>query len=190
MSVVSIDMRENTSMPSVQLQPSVQLHPSVQLQPSVQPSSKSSSDLEIQFDTIQQSLTQFKTTIADIQTQLRILEKTVKKESSGSSSSSSKKPKMRQPKITGFDVEEKIKPELAAFMQLSPEENTTSNVNKVTAYIIEYIRQHKLQDMADRKHIHLNDALAALFNITENPHLTYFNLHKYISTLFVRPNSI
>ena len=136
---------------------------------------------EIDFDTIQQSFTKLKTAITEIQCQLRTLEKTAKKENK---ETKKKEPKMRQPKITGFDIQEKIKPELAAFMQLPID--STSTRNAVTTYITEYIRQQKLQDMTDRKRINLNDDLAGLFKMTETPQLTYFNLHKYISSLFIR----
>lgn len=139
------------------------------------------SELELQFDTIQQNFTKLKTSITDIQCQLRTLKTAVKKESKGPQK---KEPKMRQAKITGFDIQEKITPELAAFMRLPVD--STSTRNAVSAYITEYIRQQKLQDMTDRKCINLNESLAGLFKMTENPHLTYFNLHKHISSLFVR----
>jgi chromatin remodeling complex protein RSC6 len=139
------------------------------------------SEFELQFDTIQQSFTKLKTAITDIQCQLRALEKTAKKENK---ETKKKEPKMRQPKITGFDIQEKIKPELAAFMKLPID--STSTRNAVTTYITEYIRQQKLQDMTERKRINLNDDLAGLFKLSENPHLTYFNLHKHISSLFIR----
>ena len=136
---------------------------------------------EIDFDTIQQSFTKLKTAITEIQSQLRTLEKTAKKENK---ETKKKEPKMRQPKITGFDIQEKIKPELATFMRLPIE--STSTRNAVTTHITEYIRQQKLQDMTDRKRINLNDDLAGLFKLSENPQLTYFNLHKHISSLFIR----
>lgn len=140
------------------------------------------SDLEIQFDTIQQSLISFKTNITDIQQQLRLLEKSIKKEAKKKDTA---KPVMRQSKIIGFDIQEKITPELCAFMQLPCE--STSTRNSVTHYISEYIRQNKLQDMTDRKHINANEALAALFKIPlEKQQLTYFNIHKHISKLFIR----
>ena len=139
------------------------------------------SELELQLDTIQQKFTNLKTSITDIQCQLRTLKTAVKKESKVPQK---REPKMRQAKITGFDIQEKITPELAAFMKLPVD--STSTRNAVSAYITEYIRQQKLQDMTDRKCINLDESLAGLFKMTENPHLTYFNLHKHISSLFVR----
>jgi chromatin remodeling complex protein RSC6 len=137
--------------------------------------------LESQFDLIQQSLTKFKTNITDIQQQLKTLEKNIKKEAK---EPKKREPTMKQLKITGFDIPEKITPELCAFMKLPSE--STSTRNAVTLYITEYIRNHKLQDMTDRKCIQLDTDLAALFKLTENPQLTYYNLHKHISSHFIR----
>jgi chromatin remodeling complex protein RSC6 len=85
----------------------------------------------------------------------------------------------------GFDVSEKITPELAAFMQLPSDQKATRNA--VTQYITEYIRQNKLQDMTERKNINLNTDLTALFKLTlekDQTQLTYFNLQKHINALF------
>jgi len=84
----------------------------------------------------------------------------------------------RQSKITGFDIQQKITPALCAFMKLPPDSTTTRNA--ATLYITEYIRLNKLQDMNDRKCIHLNEEMATLFKLTDTK-LTYFNLHKHIS---------
>ena len=134
--------------------------------------------IETQFDLLNQNLTKLKTNLSDIQVQLKTLEKSIKKEPK------KKEPKMRQPKIIGFDIQEKITNELCAFMQLPTE--STSTRNNVTTFITEYIRKNNLQDMTDRKRINLNADLAALFNLDITYPLTYFNLHKRISSLFIR----
>ena len=146
-------------------------------------------DIDTQFATIQQTLTKFKTYVSEIQQQMRMLEKSIKtiKKEAGKGEAGHKGEAigkvMRQPKIIGFDIPEKITPELCAFMKLSPESTATRNA--VTFYITEYIRQHKLQDMTDRKRIGLNEELATLFKLTESKltesKLTYYNLHKHIS---------
>ena len=142
---------------------------------------------ESQFDAIQQNLTKFKTNITDIQQQLRVLEKSLKEGKKEIKKETKKaepvsKP-LKQLKIVGFDIPEKIKPELGTFMNIT---ESTSTRNAVTSFITEYIRANKLQDMTDRKCIHPDAALTALFKIPENTTLTYFNLHKYISGLFIR----
>ena len=140
-------------------------------------------DIDAQFDSLQQNLTKFKTTISDMQLQLRGLEKYIKKEIKEPKKKEIKPP-MRQPKIIGFDIPEKITNELCAFMQLPTE--STSTRNAVTAFMTEYIRLNKLQDMTDRKRIRLNTDLAALFKMEITDNLTYFNLHKQINSLFIR----
>jgi len=131
----------------------------------------------MQIESIQQNLTKVKTSLTDLQFQLRTLEKSIAKET--------KKPvskPMRQPKIIGFDILEKITPELGAFMKLPPETPTTRNA--ATLYLTDYIRLHQLQDLTNRRMIHLNPELAELFKPTTS--LTYFNLHKHISAHFIR----
>jgi chromatin remodeling complex protein RSC6 len=142
-------------------------------------------DQESPFDAIQQNLTKFKTNITELQQQLRTLEKSLKKEikKEPKKMETVSKPPMKQLKIIGFDLPEKITAELGAFMQLT---ESTSTRNAVTSFITEYIRANKLQDMTDRKCIHPDAALSTLFKMTENAPLTYFNLHKYISGLFIR----
>ncbi len=175
-------------------------------------------DIDSQFSTIQQSLTKFKTYVSDIQQQLRTLEKSVKtakkeekkvseakvseakvseakvseakvSEAKVSEAKVSEAKITRQSKITGFDIQQKITPALCAFMKLPPDSTTTRNA--ATLYITEYIRLNKLQDMNDRKCIHLNEEMATLFKLTDtkltdtkltDTKLTYFNLHKHIST--------
>ena len=161
------------------------------------------SNIEALFDSIQQNFAQIKTTIGDFQGQLRNLEKAVKTEVKNEIKNEIKKRDLLKPipvalapvsapvnkikptKIMGFDVSEKITPELAAFMQLPADQKATRNA--VTQYITEYIRQNKLQDMTERKNINLNTDLAALFHLTlekDQTQLTYFNLQKHINALF------
>ena len=143
-------------------------------------------DMEAQFDLLQQNLTKFKTTISDMQQQLRGLEKYVKKEIKENKKKEVSKPPppLRQPKIIGFDIPEKITNELCAFMQVPADSSSTRNA--VTTFITEYVRLNKLQDMTDRKLIHLNADLAALFKLTATDNVTSFNLHQHISALFIR----
>jgi chromatin remodeling complex protein RSC6 len=152
-------------------------------------------EIETNFDLIQQSLTKFKTNISDIQLQLRNLEKTIKKETKKKEATAKEpavksatrepviKTATRQPKITGFSILEKITPELCSFMKLPAESSATRN--DVTMYITDYINQQKLQDMTNRRNINMNDELLTLFKLMPDTPLTYFNLHKYISSLFV-----
>jgi hypothetical protein len=164
--------------------------------------SQEGADIEQQFALMQQNLTKFKTNISDLQLQLRTLEKAVK--SIKKEAPKKKESVMRQPKITGFDVSEKISPALANFMAgvsstagvAQPAAGTSSTAqpaaggsthNAATTFITDYIRRNKLQDMTDRQQIHLNAELAALFQLDINDKtLTYFNLQKHLSVHFMQ----
>ena len=140
--------------------------------------------IDTQFDALQQNLVKFKTYITEMQGQMRTLEKSVKQ----MKKEIPKKPTaptavLRQPKIIGFDIPEKITPELARFMQSN---EPVSTRNAATSFITNYIRQKNLQNMTDRTHINLNAELAGLFKLPITESLTYFNLHKYINSHFVR----
>jgi chromatin remodeling complex protein RSC6 len=136
--------------------------------------------IDAQFEHLQQNITKLKTNLSDLQQQLRTLEKTVKKETK---ETKKREPKIKQPKMIGFDIPEKINNDLCKFMNMPAESSATRNA--ITAFIMEYITIHKLQDMADRKRIILNEELATLFKMTSADQITYFNLHKYISKLFL-----
>ena len=141
-------------------------------------------DVVSQFCLLQQNLTKLKDDITMIQQQLRVLDKVVKKEKKEEKKEKKPTTSTRQPKIVGFDILEPIRPELCVFMKLPPESKTTRNA--ATKYITEYISTNKLQDMTDRKRIHLNEELANLFQMGQADRLTYFMLHKYISLQFIR----
>jgi len=139
--------------------------------------------IDTQFEALQQNLVKFKTYITEMQGQMRTLEKSVKQMKKEIPKKPTTTTALRQPKIIGFDIPEKISSELAKFMQ---NETIMSTRNAATSFITNYIRQKKLQDMNDRTRINLNAELAALFKLPLTEPLTYFNLHKYINSHFVR----
>ena len=142
-------------------------------------------DINLQFAAINQTISAVKTNLTDLQQQLKILEKNVKKPLKETKESKSTK----ESKNIVFDTFQEIKPELSQFMKLPNTEDgkpvTISTRNIVTKYITDYIQTHKLQDMNNRKYIHLNEELALLFKLEEKEKITYFNIHKYINKLFV-----
>ena len=118
-----------------------------------------------------------------MQGQMRTLEKSVKQLKKEIPKKPTQPTVLRQPKIIGFDIPEKISPELSQFLQSS---EPVSTRNAATSFITNYIRQKKLQDMTDRTRINLNPELAVLFKLPVTEPLTYFNLHKYINSHFMR----
>jgi chromatin remodeling complex protein RSC6 len=142
-------------------------------------------DINLQFAAINQTISTVKTNLTDLQQQLKILEKNVKKPLKETKESKSTK----ESKNIVFDTLQEIKPELSQFMKLPTTEDgkhvTISTRNIVTKYITDYIQTHKLQDMNNRKYIHLNEELALLFKLEAKEKITYFNIHKYINKLFI-----
>ena len=148
-------------------------------------------DISLQFTAIHQTISTFKTNLADLQQQLNGLEKIVKKPTKETKSTKETKP-TKETKNIVFDILQEIKPELSEFMKLPTTMSddgkpitTTTSRNIVTNYITDYIQTHKLQDMNNRKYIHLNEELALLFKLEANEKITYFNIHKYINNLFI-----
>ena len=138
--------------------------------------------LQTIFESLHQDLNGFKTQITEMQSKVRLLEKTIKKDLK---KNEKKKPTTSSISIssakgaTGFAKPGPVTDELCVFMQkpLGSEISRTA----ATEYIIQYIRTHKLQDMKNRKKIIPNEALLQLLPTTA---LTYFNLQKYLTVHF------
>ena len=132
------------------------------------------------FDSLHQDFNGFKTQITEMQSKVRLLEKTIKKDLKNSEK---KKPASAS---SAFAKPVKVTDELCAFMQkpLGSEIART----EATDYIIQYIRTHKLQDMKTRRKIIPDEALLHLLMpgaVAPAPtDLTYFNLQKYLNIHF------
>jgi len=87
-------------------------------------------------------------------------------------------------KPSGFAKPSRISPELAAFMQ--KEAGAEIARTEVTQFIINYIREHNLQNAENRKVIQPDAALTELLAVKEGDQLTYFNLQKYMNRHFVK----
>ena len=57
---------------------------------------------------------------------------------------------------------------------------------EVTKYLTQYIKEHKLQDDANRRKILPNKQLQQLLNVGKGDEVTYFNLQKYMNKHFVK----
>jgi chromatin remodeling complex protein RSC6 len=140
--------------------------------------------IESQFNSLLSDLTVFKTYLSDIQSKVRLLEKTVKSEIKNEQKNKIKQErikKVQQP--SGFDKPIVVSDELCLFMN-KPLKSLIGRTD-ATNYITNYIRHHKLQDMLDRKIIKPNEALNALLHLSPSSEpLTYFNLQKYLNVHF------
>lgn len=87
-------------------------------------------------------------------------------------------------KPSGFVKPTLITDELATF--LGKESGTMMARTEVTREINQYIREHKLQNPQNGRHILPDKKLGKLLRVGKNDELTYFNLQKFMSPHFVK----
>ena len=88
---------------------------------------------------------------------------------------------------SGFVKPTRISEELAAF--LKKDKNTEMARTEVTREINNYIREHKLQDPKNGRHILADSKLRKLLKLKTSDELTYFNLQRYMSPHFAKASS-
>lgn len=129
-----------------------------------------------------QQVTQYLTVL---KTALRSLEKKTARElkQANKAKKKSKNAKAnRQP--SGFVKPTLISDELALF--LDKPKGTELARTEVTKQINGYIREHKLQDPTNGRHILADKKLKGLLKLGSEDDLTYFNLQKYMSPHFAK----
>ena len=60
---------------------------------------------------------------------------------------------------------------------------------EVTKYLTKYIKEHQLQDSANKRIINCDSALASLLNVQPSDEVTYFNLQRYMKPHFPKSAS-
>ena len=143
-----------------------------------------SSDKEIinnQFINVLKTLGTLKTDITSVQNQIKLLEKTVIKQQKISEKQNKKK-KRKTTKPSGFALPTPISEELSTFM--SKEKGTLVARTEVTRYIIDYIKEKKLQNPSNGQLIVPDEALKKLLEVKDGESLSYFNLQKYMNRHF------
>ena len=133
------------------------------------------------FNDVIDTLASFKKNITLLQTQIRDLEKTVKKDIKNIRRDSNKKRKNRKP--SGFAKPSKVSDQLCKFM--NKECGTQVARTEVTQFISNYIKENMLQCKENKKIIVPDDSLKELLDIENNQELTYFNLQKYMNRHFI-----
>ena len=78
----------------------------------------------------------------------------------------------------------KISPALAKFCGVSPD--TMLSRTESTRKIAAYIKEHDLQNPENRREIRADATLTALFALTSEDKLNYFNLQRYIKPHFIK----
>jgi chromatin remodeling complex protein RSC6 len=165
-------------------------------------------DLPTQFNNLNQIINIFKTQLNDIQNQVKAIEKNVKKEMKNSQQQSQAKEVKKSTSIPiGFAKPVKVSAELCIFMN-RPVGSEISRVD-ATQYLLKYIREHKLQEMNERKKINPDETLSKLLGRGFRPPttteeggeagferaeplgferahpLTYYNLQTYLNDHFI-----
>ena len=83
---------------------------------------------------------------------------------------------------SGFVKPTLISKELATF--LGKEVGTEMARTEVTKYLTKYIKDHQLQDPANKRIINCDAQLSGLLNVTPSDEVTYFNLQRYMKPHF------
>jgi chromatin remodeling complex protein RSC6 len=139
-----------------------------------------------QFNTIIDSLSVFKTQINNMQQQIRILEKNVKKQIKGLKKEVSKNKHKGNRKPSGFAKPTKVTKELCLFMD--KQEGTYIARTEVTRALVAYIKQNNLENKENSKIISPDDKLKKLLSLEDNEELTYFNIQKHMNKHFIKEN--
>jgi chromatin remodeling complex protein RSC6 len=88
---------------------------------------------------------------------------------------------------SGFAKPALISKELCSF--LGKPTGTEMARTEVTKHLTSYIKEHNLQDQANKRKIIPDAALKKLLNVKPSDELTYFNLQKYMKVHFPKPAS-
>jgi chromatin remodeling complex protein RSC6 len=144
-----------------------------------------SSDNKIfeQFNNIIETMTALKSQISLIQTQTKVLEKSIKKQMTALKKEASKNKNKGNRKPSGFAKPTKVTKELCEFM--NKDEGSEIARTDVTCALISYIEQHNLQNGENKKVISPDEKLKSLLNIKDDEVLTYFNLQKFMNKHFI-----
>ena len=140
-------------------------------------------DITTQFESIMENLNVFKSQVTMIQTQIKGLEKTVKKQLISFKKAATKNKIKGNRKPSGFAKPTKVTKELCEFMNKT--EGTEIARTEVTRALISYIDSNNLQNETNKKIIYPDEKLKCLLGINEDEELTYFTIQKYMNKHFI-----
>ena len=138
----------------------------------------------IQFDGIVQTLATFRQSITALQTQIRGLEKCVRKEMKVLKKEASKNRNKGNRKPSGFAKPSRVSDELCVFM--NKDKGTEIARTEVTQFLIKYINEHSLQYAQNKKVIIPDAALKKLLAVKDGEEVTYFNLQGLMNKHFIK----
>jgi len=135
-----------------------------------------------EFQAVDSVLAKFRTDITAMQSRLRSLERSAKRELRALKKQADKNKRAGNRKPSGFATPAKISSELCEFM--GKEEGAEVARTEVTQFVISYIKDNNL---GVSKEIKLDDKLKSLLGATSDDQVTYFNLQRYMNKHFVKP---
>mgnify|MGYP003969517921 FL=1 len=143
--------------------------------------------LQEQFTSLLAQLTSLRSQLTAVTTQARSLAKRADRELKHAQKQGRKKRKSGNRAPSGFVKPTKISNELASF--LNKPKGTEMARTEVTREINNYIRENKLQDPKNGRHILADKKLKTLLKLKSSDELTYFNLQRYMSPHFAKAGS-
>ena len=142
------------------------------------------SPIETQFTALLCTLSQFKTQITNLTTQLKFLEKTVKKEVKQHKRDVSKKQSKGSRKPSGFAEAAPISKDLCDF--LGKDYGTSVARTEVTKFVCNYIRQNSLANDENKRVINPDTKLKSLLGTDDDTIVTYFNIQRFMNKHFIK----
>ena len=145
------------------------------------------SEIGSAFESIIDNLSSFKVQISNIQQQIRVLDKSIKKQMKAHEKDVAKRAKKTARAPSGFARPSKVTKELCDFM--NKEEGTKIARTEVTRALVPYIKSNNLEKKENSKIISPDDKLKFLLGVDESDELTYFNIQKYMNKHFISEKS-
>ena len=139
------------------------------------------------FANIITELQQWRSNITTMIASVRALQRAVDKEMKSSSRKSKKQSNKPKREPSGFAKPTEISHELCDF--LAKPYGTEMARTEVTKYLTQYIKQHNLQEPADKRKIKPDNKLSKLLGCGNGDEVTYFNLQKWMKPHFAAATS-
>ena len=141
--------------------------------------------LDEQFKNIITRIQEFRTLASSLTADVRKLQKNVVRHVR----ESNKRNRKRTPKTgdskrppSGFAKPALISDDLCQFLKMPS--GTEMARTEVTKYLTKYIKEHELQDQANKRRINCDSALKSLLKVNDKDEVTYFNLQRYMKPHF------
>ena len=141
-----------------------------------------------QFEEIIISMNNLKTQISLMQTNMKKIEKNVKKQMKGLNKKVAKNINKGNRKPSGFAKPSKVTKELCEFMNKT--EGTEIARTEVTKALVQYIKENKLENNTNSRIITPDNKLKFLLGVEDGQELTYFNIQKFMNKHFVKDTEL